>query len=146
MMMKTYPHLPFHLKRVMLNSSSLKLEKKGWASELINKSMGWYINSVLLWWHWFRRCPVCFLPESNCPRFVLLCQDALTSARHNCVQLSRKVAAMWHDLQGILGWGCTGRKSVFQQLDGTPLGHIYSYVHQGNKHASSVLHNLYQLN
>lgn len=47
--------------------------------------------------------PVCLLPQSNCPRFVLLCQDALTSAKHNCAQLSQKVAAMWHDLQGTLG-------------------------------------------
>ena len=30
-------------------------------SILINKSLGRYINTVLLWWHWFRRCPCLFV-------------------------------------------------------------------------------------
>ena len=30
-----------------------------------------------------------------------VCQDASTSARHYCVQLSWKVAALWQDLKGI---------------------------------------------
>lgn len=46
------------------------------------------------------------------PRFVLLCQHALTSARHNCAQLSRKVAAMWHALKGI--WGLETREKKIQ--------------------------------
>ena len=110
-------------------------------SILINKFVGRYINSVLLWWHGFRRRPVCLLPGSNCPRFVWLCQDALTSARHNCGQLSRKVAAMWHDLKGIWGWRAV-RKWSFQQMTGTQLGHIYSYFLQDNKHANLILYKL----
>lgn len=69
----------------------------------------------------------------------------MTSARHNCTQLSQKVAAMWHDLKGIWGWRCKKRKFSFQQLDSILLGHIYSYVCQENKHATFLLHNLYQL-
>ena len=46
--------------------------------------------------------------ESKCPRFVLLCQNALTSARHNCARLSQKVAAMWQGFARnlrLLMWG-----------------------------------------
>lgn len=113
-------------------------------SILINKPLGWHINSVLLWWHGFRRCPVCPLPESNCPRFVLLCQDALTSARHNCAQLPWKVAAMWHDLKGIWGQEMCKEKMQFPTT-GAPLVHIYSYVCHENRHATFILCKPYQL-
>lgn len=43
---------------------------------------------------------------------------------------------MWNDLKGILGWSCASRKFSFQQLGGTPLGHIYPYVRQENEHAT----------
>lgn len=43
------------------------------------------------------------------------------------------------------GWRCARRKFSFQQLDGTLLGHIYSYVCQENKSATFTLQSLYQL-
>lgn len=76
--------------------------KKVGTSILINESI-WADTSTVSSCGGIDLEDVCLLPQSNCPRFVLLCQDALTSAKHNCAQLSLKVAAMWHDLQGI--WG-----------------------------------------
>lgn len=89
-------------------------------------------------------CPVCLLPESNCPRFVLPCQDALTSARHNCAQLSQKVAAMWHDLKGIWGVGDVQEENAVSQKAGwyTIRSYLVSCLSKKKKHATFILSQL----
>lgn len=89
-------------------------------------------------------CPVCLLPQSNCPRFVLPCQDALTSARHNCAQLSQKVAAMWHDLKGIWGVGDVREENAVTQTTGwyTIRSYLVSCLSKKNKHATFILSQL----
>lgn len=47
-----------------------------------------------------------------------VCQDASTSARHDGVQLSWKVAAVWQDLKGIYELETGKRELQFPTVDG----------------------------
>lgn len=123
--------------------------KNGCGINLNKKNpLGWYINSVLLWWQkfrgffsllcffvfWVQLSQICVAP----PGCLDICQTQL------CPAVSKGGSyGAWLALEFEAGDVVKGKFGC-QRLDGALLGHIYSSVHQDNKRASSGLHNPYQ--
>lgn len=107
-------------------------------SILINKTTGWYINSVLLWRCVFRSCPVCLstptVPDLCC--FARMPWHLPETIAPSCLKRWQQCGMIYKE---CWGWSCSGGGNWgFQQLDSTPLDHINSYVYQENKHATII--------
>lgn len=117
---------PGTFSSVMLNVSGLKLWIKVMTSTLINKPPGWYISSVLLWWHRSRRCPVCpTVPDLCC--FARIPWHLPDTIMPSSLEWFHQCGMIWTE---FVGWSCARRKCSFQQMTAASLGHIYSYVCQ----------------
>lgn len=61
----------------------------------------------------------------------------------SCLERCQQCGMIWKEFGA---WKCARRECSFQQLDGTPLGHIDSGVRQENTHATFILHSHKWLN